>query len=269
MFGIKLEIGQEQIQCTHEIIDKEIVAETVMHLMSKGTGPIVYTNESKIAVRKGYKCVHGDLDLLIGHGSDEEKSDHILIVNDQKDYVKEDHIIETKCEGKRLAANRLTKRIDTTLDLSTFIQPVLQTILMGQLASKPRPFLCLYMNRNKVRPLIYFAEYDLLLTTRRSYFWKTNEQLMFRGCLIISVLLRLKDLIEPTQMLRLKLPKTKFVAVTDKKKTTAKRCYYVQATRVQKLQQRISAIEQEKEDTVAENPLNMLAARNMVNLHAS
>ena len=190
-------------------------------------------------------------------------------MNDQEEHIKEDNIVDTKCEGKHLAAKRLTKRNDVTLDLSTFIQPVLETIIMGQLASKPRPFLCLYMNRNKVRPLIYFAEHDLLLTTRRSYFWKTSEQLMFRGCLIMSVLLRLNDLVDPTQMLHLELPKTKFVAVTDRKKTTAKRCYYLQATHVRKLQQMESAIEQEKEDTVTENPLNMLAARNMVNLHPS
>lgn len=64
-FPSNLEVSQGSIQSRKEWKDREIVVDALMHLMPC-SGPIYYSNESKICVPKGAKFVHGDLDLLIG-----------------------------------------------------------------------------------------------------------------------------------------------------------------------------------------------------------
>lgn len=81
-------------------------------------------------------------------------------------------------------------------DLSGTVQPVLQTILLGQLLNNRTDNTHqnnLLMTRFKVRPFTYFPEHDVMLTTKRAYVWRNEKQIMLRGCVLIATLLRFKE----------------------------------------------------------------------------
>ena len=51
------------------------------------------------------------------------------------------------------------------------------------------------MNRFKVWPFIYFPKRDVLLSTKRAYYWKAEDRVVLRGCILISILLRFSELV--------------------------------------------------------------------------
>lgn len=196
------------------------------------SGPIYYSNESKIGVAKGAKFVHGDLDLLIGEMTAEcYPSIQVSIDDDQKFDICRPELSETKCGGKGLAKKVEKPRI---LDLSTTIQPVLQLIVMGQLlrnsSSDAQHLNFFYMNRHKIRPFIYFPSHDVMLSTQRSYVWRKDDQLMLRGCILIALLLRLQQLARIPSGLWTAVDKTRFVEASIVEKVNFQESFCLKLT---------------------------------------
>lgn len=54
LFGVRVEMQQLPIQCHKEPVDREVVA-AIMQLQGVGASPVMYSNESRISVCKGYK----------------------------------------------------------------------------------------------------------------------------------------------------------------------------------------------------------------------
>lgn len=72
------------------------------------SGPIYYSNESKISVPKGAKFVHGDLDLLIGEMAAECSPSFQVSIDDNQIFdICRPELSETKCGGKGLAKNKV------------------------------------------------------------------------------------------------------------------------------------------------------------------
>lgn len=209
-FPSDIEVTQAPIKSTKEIKDREVVATALMQMMY-ASGPIFYSNEPKICVHNS-QFVHGDM-----KEAPTSSAHHIVAIDKEDIGVYNSYLSETKSEDGKLAARRLSKKAPEAtakLDLSTTVQPVLQLILMGQLQRRSAEHICcFYMNRYKVRPFIYWPSHDIMMATNRAYVWRTDDQLMLRGCLLIAILLRFQHLSQIPEGIWMDstLPKTRFL----------------------------------------------------------
>ena len=222
---------QKSATSTKEITDREVVVSALLQMIGTGA-PIFYSNEPKICSHnKSY--ISGDLDILLGEiVGDTSAMQHMVTIGNEIIGLNNTQISETKCEGGHLAAKRLTKKREDMLDLATTTQPVLQLTVMGQLQSTETPLVCFYMNRYKVRPFIYFPSIDVMLASRRAYVWRTDDQLMLRGCLIIALLLRFNSLsnIPEKFWTDSTIPKTGFLNESEEANIDIAKSYFVKTS---------------------------------------
>lgn len=242
-FPSNLEVTQASVESRKEFKDREVVVNALLHLMESST-PIYYSNEAKISVNKhvNTNLVHGDLDLLIGERIQSSGFPSVQVsIHEDKFKICNPELSETKCKGKALAKTGKKKKpkqatTTTTLDLSTTVQPVLQVIVLGQLLqgrSSPAQHLNnFYMNRNKIRPFIYFPSHDVMLTTNRSYVWRKDDQLMLRGCILIAILLRFQRLGQlPPQLWKDEsVTRTNFMQASMGEKLNIQESYHLRLT---------------------------------------
>lgn len=234
LYPFDIEMTQPPTKCSAEATDREIVLQALVQLMESTS--TTYCNEPRIHSREGFNVVHGELDLLLGDNTD-SGSGHVILLSEDggKESIVDPEISETKsATGRRLAAKRLSKKSICESDLSYTIQPVLQLLFMGQLqtSSGRSHFNCFYMNRHKVRPYVYFPSDDIMLTTRRAYVWQAEDRLMLRGCLLISILLRLQSLkrISSDFWSTHGIPSTNFLAASNKVNCKITDSIYLKAT---------------------------------------
>lgn len=150
-------------------------------------------------------------------------------VADKEEEICNPELSETKSEDGRLAV--LKNANSVMLDLASTLQPILQLLIMGQLSKggAREHVNCFFMNRYKVRPLIYFPAHDVMLSTRRAYVWRTDDRLMLRGCLLIALILRFHDLskIPPELWTDKSIPRTTFLKASKEANVNFLKSYYI------------------------------------------
>jgi hypothetical protein len=124
--------------------------------------------------------VGGSFDVVVGSQTDGRNKPCVKIEEDEKVALYLGSIVEVKSSYTQLATNSSdTSTFDTeSEDLKLFIQPMLEVMAFAQMAEIPNaavPIVNFVGTKYTFRPLLYFKNLDIILSTPRVLHLRRNQ----------------------------------------------------------------------------------------------
>lgn len=130
-------------------------------------------------------CVAGGrIDCLVGKSSNGNRPNMTIAGNNGSESLERVYL-GSVAEAKTIDVHSCSKvsakePLDSVEELKTLNQPMMEIMALSEVCTFPNteiPLICIYGNRSAYRPLLYFKEYDVLLTTTKpSAFYDSDEE---------------------------------------------------------------------------------------------
>ena len=130
--------------------------------------PTLSYNEVQLEYHSKKKLVGGSIDVVVGSESNGNKPYIYVCPKNVSIYL--GSLLEANSSSRPLAASSSASFDESSIEIKALIQPMLELMAISEVAAFPKadvPLLNIFGNKFVYRPLLYFKEYDVLLTTPR------------------------------------------------------------------------------------------------------
>ena len=166
--------------------------------------PAVSYNEVHLEYRSSKHLIGGSYDIIVGSSTNGKKP--IIQIEGSNFAIHLGSLLEAKSTFTRLApsSSETSSFTEETTDLKTLIQPMLESMAISQMATFPDadvPIVNFLGTKLSFRPLLYFKELDVLLTTPRPMHLRTaHDTIDVLGLITMFTLMNLHKTFDVWQL---------------------------------------------------------------------
>ena len=206
-FGVSCTVSKpgSSTEIHKEVEDKRVVREVMCILQSEC--PVMYSDEVCFNIGSRAKGPHGIIDLIVGKKTHQDLEKCVIVKHYNADHKV--HIFEPQLAGMKPVKETLVKHqlinllsetnhVPYVTDIEAIAQPVAQLLTVGYRFSSLKRHILFFVNREFVRPFVYYPTVDLMLTTGMSYQWlnMTERKLEQTGAVLMAVLCQSSEVIQ-------------------------------------------------------------------------